>query len=227
MRQLQMEMIMADHHQDCASCPRNGNCELLAAANSVGLKQIRFRYTEGWENLEPDCGTQPVVYDRSRCIRCQRCVAVCRKVQNVDALELAGWGNNAGVRLKGGSVKLSPCVTCGQCVMAGEVIAPPVAPHLAPGAALRGAHAHRKRPAPPVVGPLDHHFDQMPLAGRQVHFLLHAWIPGGKEVRPAWPAFRSALVHSGQRGKPGTRASYSDATPASCSTQPGTSGSPA
>lgn len=117
MRQLQMEMIMADHHQDCASCPRNGNCELLPVANSVGLKQVRFHYTEGWENLEPDHGTQPVVYDRSRCIRCQRCVAVCRKVQNVDALELTGWGNAAGIRLKGGSVAASPCVACGQCVM--------------------------------------------------------------------------------------------------------------
>ena len=117
MRQLQMEMIMADHHQDCASCPRNGNCELLATANSVGLKQVRFHYTEGWENLEPDQGSQPIIYDRSRCIRCQRCIAVCRTVQNVDALELAGWGNAAGVRLKGGSVAASPCVTCGQCVM--------------------------------------------------------------------------------------------------------------
>ena len=117
MRQLQMEMIMADHHQDCASCPRNGNCELLPVANSVGLKQVRFHYTEGWENLEPDHGSQPIIYDRSRCIRCQRCVAVCRKVQDVDALELAGWGNAAGVRLKSGSVAASPCVTCGQCVM--------------------------------------------------------------------------------------------------------------
>lgn len=117
MRQLQMEMIMADHHQDCASCPRSGNCELLPTANSVGLKQVRFHYTEGWENLEPDNGSQPIIYDRSRCIRCQRCVAVCRKVQDVDALELAGWGNTAGVRLKCGSVDASPCVTCGQCVM--------------------------------------------------------------------------------------------------------------
>ena len=43
MRRLQMEMTMADHHQDCSTCPRNGNCELLSVANSVGLKEIRFR----------------------------------------------------------------------------------------------------------------------------------------------------------------------------------------
>ncbi len=120
MRQLQMEMTMADHRQDCATCPRTGRCELLVAANSVGLKQVRFRYTEGWKDLPPETGSgggQPIIYDRSRCIRCARCVAVCRKIQDVDALELSGWGNTAGVRLKGGSVDASPCVTCGQCVM--------------------------------------------------------------------------------------------------------------
>ena len=117
-RQLQMEMIMADHHQDCSTCSRNGNCELLATANAVGLKQIRFRYTEGWKDLPPDTGTQPIIYDRSRCIRCQRCVAVCRNVQGIDALELNGWGKTAGVQLKGGgNVADSPCVACGQCVM--------------------------------------------------------------------------------------------------------------
>lgn len=117
MRQHQMEMTMADHRQDCSTCPRTGNCELLPVANSVGLKQVRFHYTEGWKDLEPDTGTQPIIYDRSRCIRCQRCVAVCRKVQDVDALEMTGWGSTAGIRLKGGSVDASPCVTCGQCVM--------------------------------------------------------------------------------------------------------------
>ena len=117
MRRLQLEMTMADHLQSCSTCSRTGNCELLAAADSVGLKQIRFHYTEGWENNEPMDEGQAIIYDRSRCIRCQRCVAVCRNVQNIDALELSGWGNTAGVRLKGGSVEPSPCVTCGQCVM--------------------------------------------------------------------------------------------------------------
>ncbi|BEV71175.1 2Fe-2S iron-sulfur cluster binding domain-containing protein [Paludibacterium sp. THUN1379] len=117
MRRVQVEMTMADHHQSCSTCKRNGNCELLSVANSVGLTTVDFHYTQGWENDEPMDEGQAIIYDRSRCIRCQRCVAVCRNVQNIDSLELAGWGSTAGIRLKGGSVEPSPCVTCGQCVM--------------------------------------------------------------------------------------------------------------
>jgi ferredoxin hydrogenase gamma subunit len=117
MRRFQMEMVMADHNQDCSTCTRQGKCELIDVANAVGLKQVGFHYTQGWENLKPDTGTKPVVYDQSRCIRCYRCIAVCRKIQDIDALETDGWGSTAGVRLKTGVYESSPCVSCGQCAM--------------------------------------------------------------------------------------------------------------
>jgi ferredoxin hydrogenase gamma subunit len=116
MRRFQMEMVMADHNQDCSTCTRQGKCELIDVANAVGLKQVDFHYTQGWEDSSPD-RTIPVIYDRSRCIRCYRCIAVCRKVQDVDALETDGWGCTAGIRLKTGIYESSPCVSCGQCTL--------------------------------------------------------------------------------------------------------------
>ena len=39
MQRLQVELLLADHNQDCASCIRHGNCELQDVAQFVGLQQ--------------------------------------------------------------------------------------------------------------------------------------------------------------------------------------------
>ena len=43
-QRLQVELLLADHNQDCASCIRHGNCELQDVAQFVGLQQTRYRY---------------------------------------------------------------------------------------------------------------------------------------------------------------------------------------
>ena len=42
MQKLQVELLMADHLQDCATCTRHGSCELQDVAQFVGLKENRF-----------------------------------------------------------------------------------------------------------------------------------------------------------------------------------------
>ena len=37
-QRLQMELLLADHNQDCASCVRHGDCELQDVAQFVGLQ---------------------------------------------------------------------------------------------------------------------------------------------------------------------------------------------
>ena len=44
MQRLQVELLLADHNQDCASCIRHGNCELQDVAQFVGLQQTRYHY---------------------------------------------------------------------------------------------------------------------------------------------------------------------------------------
>lgn len=38
LQKLQVELLLADHHQDCATCIRHGNCELQDVAQYVGLR---------------------------------------------------------------------------------------------------------------------------------------------------------------------------------------------
>lgn len=117
-RRVQMEMTLADHHQDCATCSRTGDCELLDAADSVGLQRVRFQRRPLATTALDIPENAAIIYDQTRCIRCLRCVTVCREIQTVDAFEVVGRGAKAGVRIRNtDSAGESACVACGQCVM--------------------------------------------------------------------------------------------------------------
>ena len=78
MQKLQVELLMADHLQDCATCIRHGDCELQDLAQFVGLKENRFFDRARTEARPIDDSSPAIIRDMTRCVRCQRCVAVCR-----------------------------------------------------------------------------------------------------------------------------------------------------
>lgn len=118
MQRLQMAWIFADHDQDCASCVRYGNCELQDVAMYVGLKHntCNGRFT----SPRPfDLTQNGLLRDVSKCIRCGRCVEVCRQVQGISALTLDDISTHCGVGISHAKTWAeSPyCVQCGQCTM--------------------------------------------------------------------------------------------------------------
>ena len=118
MQRLQVELLMADHLQDCATCIRHGNCELQDLAQYVGLKENRFFDRALTESRPIDLSSPSMVRDMTRCVRCQRCVAICRHHQDVDALVMEGTGVDRVVALRNAdSYPESTCVSCGQCVL--------------------------------------------------------------------------------------------------------------
>jgi ferredoxin hydrogenase gamma subunit len=118
MQRLQVELLLADHNQDCATCIRHGICELQDVAQFVGLRTNRFFEPSRVAARTADRSSPALIRDMTKCIRCQRCVAICRYEQGVDALVTTGSGQNIAVGLHyGTSQKDSTCVTCGQCVL--------------------------------------------------------------------------------------------------------------
>lgn len=118
MQRLQVELLMADHLQDCATCIRHGSCELQDLAQFVGLQQNRFFDRERTEARPVDHSSPSMVRDMRRCVRCQRCVAICRYHQKIDALAIEGSGLERMVALRDADgYPNSVCVSCGQCVL--------------------------------------------------------------------------------------------------------------
>ncbi|HXP96802.1 MAG TPA: [FeFe] hydrogenase, group A [Telmatospirillum sp.] len=118
MQKLQTELLLADHDQDCATCVRHGDCELQDVAQFVGLQRSRFS-NPAWTKGRPvDHSSPSLVRDMGKCIRCFRCVAVCREIQGIDALTIQENGVGTFVDMRhhqpDGNID---CVTCGQCVM--------------------------------------------------------------------------------------------------------------
>jgi len=118
MQRLQVELLLADHNQDCAACIRHGNCELQDIAQFVGLQQTRYGNKKYYQERTRDFSSHSIVRDMSKCIRCFRCVTVCRQVQGTDILVVNNKGINAEVSTRRDlDLANSNCISCGQCTL--------------------------------------------------------------------------------------------------------------
>ena len=118
MQRLQVELLIADHNQDCAACIRHGNCEIQDVAQFVGLEQTRYTYPQFYQRRSKDSSSPAVVRDMSKCIRCFRCVKVCRDIQGIDALVITEKGLETEISVRDHlPLGDSNCVSCGQCIL--------------------------------------------------------------------------------------------------------------
>ncbi len=120
MQRLQVEMIFADHDQECVSCARHGDCELQDLGEAVGLSRNRFsnRLNSSARTRPYDDSAPGMTRDMSKCIRCLRCVEVCRQIQGVAALTLDGKGLDSCIGVgMADKHNASACIQCGQCTL--------------------------------------------------------------------------------------------------------------
>lgn len=116
-RKTTLELILSSHHKKCLSCVRGNNCELQKLAFDYGVDEDRFHDEEVLYPL--DDASPYVVRDNNKCILCRRCVSACQNMQGVGAIGLIGRGyrSHIGSAFER-SLNDSPCVGCGQCIVA-------------------------------------------------------------------------------------------------------------
>lgn len=112
-----LDLILSAHNRDCLTCVRNGNCELQTLADQFGVTEIQYEGQK--EKAFIDEFSPSIVRDNSKCIMCKRCVATCKNVQKVGAIDVAGRGFHARIAAENDeSLNNVNCTFCGQCIEA-------------------------------------------------------------------------------------------------------------
>ncbi len=113
-RRTVLELILANHPNDCLQCPRNNNCELQKIAADFGIRDIPF--PTDVPTIPVDNSTPSIVLNPEKCIKCGRCALVCQGMQDVWALEFIGRGEKTRIAPAADvTLNESPCIKCGQC----------------------------------------------------------------------------------------------------------------
>lgn len=110
-----VELLLANHPDDCLYCPRNMNCELQRLSEIAGVTDRKFLAKKSDHHL--DFSSPSIVRDPAKCILCGRCVRVCEEVQGISAIDFIGRGSRAfvGTAFNEG-INISSCINCGQCI---------------------------------------------------------------------------------------------------------------
>jgi len=111
-----IELLLANHPQDCLYCVRNNNCQLQDLAAQYGVRDKRYlaKPTEH----KADISSPAIIRDQAKCILCGKCVRTCDEIMGVSAIDFVNRGSKTIIApaFEQG-MNISSCINCGQCVL--------------------------------------------------------------------------------------------------------------
>jgi len=118
-RRTTLELIHANHTQDCTNCTSNNNCELQKVTAYIGVDEKRLeRLRRTRPELKVDDSNPFFNLDHNKCIMCGICIRTCDEVAGVNALDYGFRGFDTIISTFGDKpIKESVCESCGECVV--------------------------------------------------------------------------------------------------------------
>ena len=114
-RRTTLDLIISNHNRDCLTCTRNGNCELQSLCVKFNIQSVEFEGERTKHKI--DDKSPSIVRDFNKCILCRRCVATCKKVQGIGAIDCINRGFESCISTVGDrSLNDVNCTFCGQCI---------------------------------------------------------------------------------------------------------------
>ena len=116
-RKMVLDLILSNHDRKCLTCSRNGTCELQKLAEEFYVDKIE--YMGDRNEYEIDDKSPAIVRNFNKCVLCRRCVATCKKVQGIGAIDCVGRGFSSCISTYNNmSLNDVNCTFCGQCIEA-------------------------------------------------------------------------------------------------------------
>ncbi|MDD5295095.1 MAG: [FeFe] hydrogenase, group A, partial [Patescibacteria group bacterium] len=112
-RNLNIELIFAEHIEKCPTCIWNVHCGLLDLAERYKIEIKRFPDRKGKRKIYKFANA--VEIDGTQCIDCRNCLDACSLLQNINYLELKGKGIDQEIVPT--KDKKIDCIYCGQCAV--------------------------------------------------------------------------------------------------------------
>jgi NADH-quinone oxidoreductase subunit G/NADP-reducing hydrogenase subunit HndD len=113
-RKTVVELMLANHPEDCLFCVKNQHCELQQIAADLGIRKVRFsgeKRRHGQDTSNPSLVRTP-----EKCVLCTRCVRICSERQGLDVYTSANRGFDSIVEPAFGlGLDKVACSFCGQC----------------------------------------------------------------------------------------------------------------
>ena len=110
-----LDLIISNHAKDCLTCTRSGNCELQDLAVKFNILDVEFP-GERTKHVVDD-KSPAIVRDFNKCILCRRCVATCKNVQEIGAIDCINRGFESCISTTyDHSLNDVNCTFCGQCI---------------------------------------------------------------------------------------------------------------
>ena len=116
-RKNNLELVLSAHNKKCLSCVRSTNCELQKLCNEYGVDDEKYD-TVAETPSTVDNSSVSIIRDNSKCILCRRCVAACRKLQDIGVIGAnnRGYDTEIGCAFEADLASTS-CINCGQCIV--------------------------------------------------------------------------------------------------------------
>jgi iron only hydrogenase large subunit-like protein len=112
-----VELLLANHPENCLYCDKSSNCELHLLAENLNIRERTF---VGEKNTSKTDRSSPgIIRDMSKCILCGRCVRICEEILQISAIDLVNRGKNSNIEtVFQRGLFYSNCIHCGLCITA-------------------------------------------------------------------------------------------------------------